>query len=88
MSSVDTARDVAVLWTLDFDAELPCEASHNNGEYACSGPARWIVELRCRGKLAVCDTAANKQRQRRGSGYYCGNCDELMTECTVSFSRI
>lgn len=49
-----TAMDTAVLWSMDFDPELPCEYTHRETE--CSKIATHFLDC-CRREL-ICQNAA------------------------------
>lgn len=55
---LDTARNQAVLWTLDFNAELPCESQlHQVGRVPCSGPGVYFVITACGKRHTACKNA-------------------------------
>ena len=76
---IDTHREAATIWALDFDAELPCEAHHRNSE--CSGKVtHWFKA--CDEQYSVCENAAKFaiNRIRENSAVH-NVCFEPVAEC-------
>lgn len=82
MTSVDAARDVAVLWTLDFDAELPCESDHdkNPKNPVCSGRAIYFYSC-CVVNKVVCESAGEYVKWSINRGGECASCGAKTREC-------
>lgn len=81
MTGVDTARDVAVLWTLDFDAELPCEADHVGTNTVCSAYVSHFA-TNCTDKKVVCKNGANYvQKWMNYGNAFCPGCDNPVENC-------
>lgn len=82
MSSVDMARDVAVLWTLDFDAELPCESEHSqSGNEICSNKAVVVAEYTCNAAVIGCANYAAYFASVFVPGDRCAGCFKDVSEC-------
>jgi hypothetical protein len=82
MTSVDTARDVAVLWTLDFDAELPCESQlHELEGILCSGKATYFVTTAYGRAHTACKNAGAEIKSAIESCECVCLCDAPYHEC-------
>jgi len=83
MISVDTAQDLAVLWTLDFDAELPCESEHSDPtNLICAGKATHVAKFICtEGTVAGCVNYANYVKSCIAAFSTCRMCQGACSEC-------
>ena len=82
MSIVDTAGDVAVLWTLDFDAELPCESTHVTFDNKNCSSVAFGVKSSCGQPVLICKSAYTWNAGRIADGRtLCAGCSHLAAEC-------
>lgn len=76
---IDTQHEAAVIWSLDFDAELPCEGKHVHTE--CSHVAKFVLTAACGSIFALCKNGAEGKMKRADEGSICKGCMKPALEC-------
>lgn len=79
---IDTQHEAAVIWSLDFDAELPCESEHFQiGNTICSGKGVVIAEFSCHKSVIGCKNYSKFFAKEFTMDGACMGCNKGIPEC-------